>query len=137
MSDNYKNIINLPHHDSDKYKRMSMQNRAAQFAPFAALTGYEDAVIETARLTDERKELDDGLKLMLNEKLNKIKDDLLLNIKIKFTYFIPDNKKDGGKYVTHCNFVKKIDDFEMKVYLSDGTIIPIEEIIEIIEDESL
>ena len=120
--DNYEDIINVTHHVSNKHPQMSIEARAAQFAPFAALTGYSDAVKETARLTEKRIELDEELKLQLNNKLQKIIENINTNPKITFTYFIYDNKKEGGKYVNKTGFVKK---------LTDKTKIPIKEIINI------
>ena len=96
-NDKYKDIINLPHHTSSKHPRMSIQNRAGQFAPFAALNGYSDAVKETARLTDDRIDLDDSIKLILNDKLNYLVS--TKDILAKFIYFVYDKKKKGGKYV--------------------------------------
>ena len=104
----YSDIINLPHHVSSKHPHLSREQKAAQFAPFAALTGFEDDISETARLTDKRIEIDDGLKEIISNKLNLIK----LNIKNKpiviITYFINDLKKSGGKYIDIEGMVKKI-----------------------------
>lgn len=129
--DNYEDIINLPHHESVTRKRMSKENRAAQFAPFAALTGYDDAIKETARLTDDRKELDEGLKNLINNKLQMIEKDLELKQNISFTYFEYDKKKSGGRYVTINGVVKKIDTFENVIKLENGETIDINEIIDI------
>lgn len=130
----YDDIINLPHHKSLVHKPMSMESRAAQFAPFAALSGYGDAVKETARFTDKEIIIDDGLKEMLNDKLQY----LLGRIKSKpyatFTYFIKDKNKDGGKYKTISNKIKKIDLYNQYVVLIDNTKIPINDIINISSD---
>lgn len=136
----YDDIINLPHHVSKTHKPMSMESRASQFAPFAALSGYGDAVKETARLTDKEIIIDDGLKEMLNDKLQF----LLGRIKSKpyatFTYFIKDKNKDGGKYKTISNKIKKIDLYNQYIILIDNTKIPINDIIniasEIFNDEN-
>lgn len=131
MKDDYSDIINLPHHTSLNHPRMSIEKRAAQFAPFAALTGYEDLVKETARLTDKRIEIDDGLKQVLNGKLQKINDNIKNKDLVTFTYFIPDLKKSGGKYVDYTGTVKKIDTFNGFIIMEDKTKIPINEIIDI------
>lgn len=127
----YDDIINLPHHTSKIHKPMSMESRAAQFAPFAALSSYGDAVKETARLTDKEIIIDDGLKEMLNDRLQY----LLGRIKSKpyatFTYFIRDEKKSGGRYKTISNKIKKIDLYNQYVILLDNTKIPINNIINI------
>ena len=130
-SDKYKDIINLPHHQSKRRPRMSMIDRAAQFSPFAALTGHNDAIIETARLTDRKIELDEGSKSILNEKIQMISDYISEKPIITFIHFEPDIKKDGGAYPKTTGTVKKIDDFEKEIILTNGTIISIEHIYEI------
>ena len=130
-SDKYKDIINLPLHQSKRRPRMSMIDRAAQFSPFAALTGHNDAIIETARLTDRKIELDEGTKSVLNEKIQMISDYLSEMPTVTFTHFEHDIKKDGGAYLKTTETVKKIDDFNKEIYLTDGTIILIEHIYEI------
>ena len=127
----YADIINLPHQKSAKRPHMPMEDRAAQFSPFAALTGYEDAVKETARLTDERIELDEYSKEFINRKLSELKNDLDRTVKI--TYFVPDERKEGGTYATVSGCVKKMKEQEMLIIMEDGTEIPISEIIEIVE----
>ena len=128
---NYDDIINLPHHVSTRHQQMPISDRAAQFAPFAALTGYDDAVKETARLTTKRIDIDDGLKQVLNEKLNIILDNIKDKPEVTFTYFIYDKKKSGGKYVDITGNVRKIDIVEQTVTLTNKTTIPINEIINI------
>lgn len=127
----YDDIINLPHHVSKRHPQMSMYARSAQFAPFAALTGYEDAVRETARETSERIELDDELKMILDSKLQLLKENINKKIEICFTYFVPDLRKEGGKYVTTYGIVSKIDNYNQTITLADRTIIIINDIIEI------
>lgn len=127
----YADIIDLPYQKSVKRPRMPVEDRAAQFSPFAALTGYEDAVKETARLTDERIELDEYSKEELNRKLNEIKDNLAKQVSI--TYFVPDERKEGGAYITVSGCVKKFKEQIMLIIMEDGTEIPISEIIEIVE----
>lgn len=131
---NYDDIINLPHHVSKKHPQMSIMSRSAQFAPFAALTGYDEAVKETARLTDKRLEIDEGLKNILNNKLQYILENKSLQPEITFTYFVYDNKKSGGKYIEKTGVVKKIDLNEKYIMLKDKTKISIDEIINITGD---
>ena len=131
MTREYDDIINLPHHVSTTRAHMSDINRAAQFSPFAALTGYDAAIKETGRLTDERVELDEYTKEHLNDRLQIIADQLKEHPEISVTYFQPDAKKDGGAYVTASGTVKKIDIYERIVLMTDDTTIPIYEIISI------
>ena len=115
---NYNDIINLPHHESKKYKRMPTINRAAQFTPFAALTGYEDAIEETGRLTTERKEIDEYLKAEINDKLSFLAHSLETAPKVSITYYVPDLRKDGGEYVTRAGKVEKVDSNKRIVVLN-------------------
>ena len=131
MNKNYDDIINLPHFESKKHPRMSLEARSAQFAPFAALTGYEDAVKETARLTDKKIEIDDGLKQILDNKLQYILENNDMNPEVIFTYFISDKRKSGGKYLEKEGIVKKIDHINGFVLLKDKTKIKIDDIINI------
>ena len=131
-SDKYDDIINLPHHESKKHPRMSLEARSAQFAPFAALTGYDEAIRETARQTDKRIEINEELKRILNEKLQLIKKIIHTKPKIIVTYFVPDSKKEGGKYITVTGNVIKIDEYKKKMILENNLEIPILEIIEIL-----
>ena len=127
----YDDIIDLPHHVSTTHHRMSMLERAAQFQPFRALTGYEDAVRETARLTDDRVELTEDEKALLDGKLQRLADNLASHPLVTVTYFQPDKKKSGGEYVTTTGQLKKIDDFEGVLILLGGERIVIDEILEI------
>ena len=127
----YEDIINMPHHVSNKHSQMSLYARSAQFAPFAALTGYEDAINETARETNEKIEIDEELKIILDSKLQILTDRIKQKSEILFTYFIKDQKKEGGKYITITGIVKKIDVYEGSIYLMDNTNIPINDIIDI------
>lgn len=106
---NYEDIIDLPRHVSKTRKPMSLYERSAQFALFAALTGYDDEIKETARLTDKKIEIDDGLRDILNNKLNIILKHISEKPEVSITYFVPDNKKKGGKYITITGVVRKID----------------------------
>lgn len=129
--DNYDDIIDMEHFTSKVHPRMSMEARAAQFAPFSALTGYEESVKETARLTDEKIEIDDGLKEMLNNRLLIIEEKLKSNPLVAITYFVPDKKKKGGKYITSEVHIKKIDNIELKITTKENIYININEIINI------
>ena len=131
MTGAYDDIINLPHHVSATHPHMTSIDRAAQFSPFAALTGYGAAIIETARLTDERVELDESMKDALSDKLQIIADRIKEHPEVEITYFQPDMKKNGGAYVTTKSTVKKIDEYERVVVMTDVTTIPIDEIISI------
>ena len=124
----YEDIVNLPPHISKKYPQPTMLERAARFAPFAAITGYEEMVLEEARVTEERIELDEGTLAMLNEKLNIIHDSLNSEPVIQITYFEPDKKKSGGAYISVTGTVKRIDEYERLVIMSDGKKIRIDEI---------
>lgn len=123
----YKDMIDLPHPVSRIHPQMPVGDRAAQFAPFAALTGHHEAVKETARITDERIELDEYCKAALDGKLKKIREGLGTERNVMVIYFVPDIYKAGGSYVTVTGCVKKIDEYERILILSDGTRIPIDE----------
>ncbi len=123
----YKDIIDLPHHVSTSHPQMARKNRAAQFLPFAALSGYEDAIKETGRLTEEERDLDEGVRGYLNLKLEMLREwPEERQEEVRITYFRPDGKKRGGAYVTVAGYVKKVDDFERAVFLTDGTRIPVD-----------
>ncbi len=127
----YDDIINLPHHVSKRHPQMSLYARSAQFAPFAALTGYDDAIKETSRETSEKIDIDDELKSILDSKLQIIMEHIKNKPEISFTYFIPDSKKDGGSYITVIGIVRKIDLYNQIIYLANNTEIPINDIINI------
>lgn len=133
----YDDIIHLPHHVSKTHPQMSMLNRAAQFSPFAALTGYEGQIGEAARLTDERMELSENEKEQLDEKLRFLFDCLDDRPTVRITYFVPDRRKTGGSYITAAGIVKKIDVSGQRIVLyaengiSDGTSISIGDIAEL------
>lgn len=127
----YDDIINLSHHVSKKHPQMSLYMRSAQFAPFAALTGYEDAIKETAREVQERIEIEEELRTILDSKLQIIIENLKFKPEISITYFVPDIKKDGGEYVTVSGIVKKIDMYNQLIYLVNNIQIPTNEIIDI------
>lgn len=133
----YYDMLDLPHHQSSTRPHMSMSNRAAQFSPFAALTGYDDEVRETARLTDEKIELSDTEKERLDRKMRFLSDHLDDRPTVSITYFVPDERKAGGAYTTNTGVVKKVDTAQQKVIfyaenkISDGRSILINTIVEV------
>lgn len=131
----YDDIINLPHHVSITHPPMSMESRAAQFAPFAALTGYEDAVNETARLTTARRKLDENAKVQLDMKIQIVRQMLRgeiesgeINRSIKVTYFVEDDRKEGGAYIVEDSPIKRIDTYGQRLIMESGAAIPIEDV---------
>lgn len=126
----YNDIINLSRPNS-KRSRMSLEQRSAQFASFAALSGFEGQVKEKARLTSKRVEIDEEVKAILDMKLKVIKDRIKSNPEVEITYFIPDDKKEGGKYVTIKNTIIKLDYYNRKILTAEGTKISLDEIIDI------
>ena len=130
MKPDYSDIIHLPHHVSKTHPPMSMHDRAAQFSPFAALTGYDDALRETARLTDRFIELDEDRKQEIDRQLYYIHEHLIQKPPVKITYFVPDSQKDGGSYRTLEGHVQKINETAGKICMND-TEIPINKIYQI------
>ena len=130
MSGKYDDILHLPHHVSPTRRRMTMAERAAQFSPFAALTGYEDAVQETGRVTEQRIELSEDEKAVLDRKQQIILVALERGEqpKVSVTYFQPDKRKSGGEYVAITRTVKKVSDPDRKMIFSDGTEISLTDI---------
>ena len=128
----YDDIIGLPHPTSARHPRMPMADRAAQFSPFAALTGHGAAIRETARLTDRKLEPAEEEMAVLDEKLSLLLD---TGGEAVFTYFLPDEKKDGGAYVTAAGRIKKLDLRSRRIVLTGGTVIPLEDILEIESEE--
>ena len=131
LKDLYEDIINLPHHVSKTRPQMSMIDRAAQFSPFAALTGYDAAIKETGRLTDEKIEMDEEALNILNMKFQLLVDRLADEPEITFTYFKPDERKAGGAYIDVTGKVKKVDDFERLIVMQNGTKMPMDDILNI------
>ena len=127
----YNGIIYLPHHVSKTRPQMPMSDRAAQFAPFAALTGYDSAIKETGRLTDERLELDEEALIALNMRYQLLMDALDEEPEVEITYFKPDERKAGGEYISVTGAVKKIDDFERLITMQDGMKIPMDDVLSI------
>ncbi len=124
----YADIIDLPHHVSTRHPQMPMEKRAAQFSPFAAMVGHDAAIRETARLTEEKLELSEDEKAVIDGKLQMIQAHITEQTKITVTYFQPDKKKSGGAYVTVTGFAKKVDDVSKLLLLQDGKAIPIKDI---------
>lgn len=124
MKHPYDDIINLPHHVSERHPQMSMYNRAAQFAPFAALTGHNAAITEAARLTEAEQELSESDAEVLNRKLAYLQS-LDEKPTISVTYFVPDDKKEGGSYHTATGIVKSVEPDKGVLQFEDGTCIPV------------
>ena len=127
----YLDIIDMPHHVSPTRPQMSMMERAAQFSPFAALTGYDDAITETGRLTSERIELDDDAKETLDMKHACLMEIINEQPEISVTYFLPDAQKSGGEYVTVTGNLQRFDEYERLLILTDGQKIPMDDIMDI------
>lgn len=129
VSNKYDDIINLPHHVSSKHPHMSLLDRAAQFSPFAALTGHDAAIKETARLTDEQLELDESTIAIIDSQLQRLRAGIADRPQVAFTFFVPDELKLGGAYKTVSGIVKKIDEYERKIILEDGTVIRMDSLV--------
>ena len=127
----YDDIIQLPHHVSATRPHMPISDRAAQFMPFRAMTGYEDAVRETARLTEEQIELTEDERLFLDRELQRLAERIAQRPQVTLTYFQPDSRKSGGAYVTLTGRLKRIDDVEGQLLLLDGERIPIDALLRI------
>ena len=130
----YEDIINLPHHVSPTRPQMPMSDRAAQFAPFAALTGYDAAIKETGRLTDEKIELDEEALTALDIRYQLLIDALDDQPEVTITFFQADERKEGGAYLTVTGTVKKIDTYERLITMQDGAKIPMDDILNIKSD---
>lgn len=125
----YDDIINLPHPVSKKHKPMPLKDRAAQFAPFAALTGHQAAIEETARITEKQIELDEEEKEVLNMQLQKLRKEPEISVRIE--YYVPDGRKSGGSYVRKSGNVKKVDEYRKILVMEDGSRIPLDDLIKI------
>lgn len=135
MTGPYDDIIDLPHHASVSHPQMPCSERAAQFSPFAALTGYEGAIEETARLTDDQKDLSENVRDSLDQVLAGIMSRPDPNTEVKITYFVPDAKKDGGKYVTELVRIRRIDTDTREIVTMDRRRIGIDMILSLGEEE--
>ena len=136
MTGPYDDMLNLPHPTSARHPRMSLSDRAAQFAPFAALSGHSAALVETARLTDRRLELDEDQKAALDLKQQMLMDRIDEHPDVAVTWFQPDGKKDGGRYVTTTGRLKRIDEVERVLVMEDKTTVPLDDVISIDEHSS-
>lgn len=134
MSKNYEDIIHLPHHVSETRPRMSRIDRAAQFSPFAALTGYGEVIREAGRLTEQRIQLDEGDQAALDRKFQLLLEQAAKHPRITVTYFLPDSRKSGGTYVSHTGQLKKVLDYEQALVFTDGTQIPLGDILDLEAD---
>ena len=130
MAGKYDDIIHLPRPVSQRHAPMTVQDRAAQFAPFAALTGYEEVIEESGRLTDRRIDLDEEAFTQLNDVLAQIKERLPEQPQVRLTWFQADSRKAGGAYHTVTGRVKKVDEHEKNLFLVDGRAIPLEQILD-------
>jgi hypothetical protein len=124
----YEDIINLPHHVSSRHLHMPLQNRAAQFSPFAALSGYAAVIRETQRQTQDRIELNEDVREELDQKLQMLQAYSGTEVEVEVTYFVPDSKKAGGSYETCSGKVRKIDWQGRRLWMEDGSVIPVEQI---------
>ena len=124
-------IIHLSRPRSGRRVRMSNYDRAAQFSPFAALTGFEAAIAETGRLTDSRIELDEGGKQLLDEQMHAVMEAIHTQPEVEIVWFRYDERKAGGSYVTTTGHVKKVDDYSSRLLFTDGCCIPLEEVISV------
>ena len=131
MNEKYKDMLHLPHPVSATHPRMALQDRAAQFSPFAALAGYDDALRETARRTDRFVELDEDRKQELDRQISYLQQHLLDTVPVKIIYFVPDEKKEGGAFVQKTGYVKKLDSYRKTILLTDDSCIDMEKITEI------
>ena len=129
MRRTYDDLLPLPHHVSTTHPPMSVSDRAAQFSPFAALTGHDAAITETARLTETRVELDEYSKADLNRRLCILQDRMDEQPAVSITYFQPDTKKSGGAYITAAGCIKRMEEYTRAVVMQDDTRIPIDQII--------
>ena len=136
MTGPYDDMLNLPHPTSARHPRMSLSDRAAQFAPFAALSGHGTAIAETARLTERRIELDEDVKAALDFKQQMLMDRIDEHPDVSVTWFQPDGKKDGGRYVTTTGRLKRIDEVERVLVMEDKTTVPLDDVISIDEHRS-
>ena len=127
----YDDKINLPHHQSMTREHMTLHDRAAQFSPFAALTGHDAAIAETARLTDKKLHLSEDRIAVINEKLRMLEEMFPECPEVSITYFVPDGKKGGGAYTTKTGCVKRIDPIKGTVEFADHTSVPFDDIFDV------
>ena len=133
MSGKYDDMLDLPHHTSPRHPRMSLRDRAAQFAPFSALTGYDDVIDETARLTDGRIELSEDARAVLDVKQKMLQRRIAEQPRITVVHFVSDQRKSGGSYRSFMGNLLRMDEFEREMVFADGTRIKVSDIIEIMD----
>ena len=124
----YDDIINMPHHVSTRHPQMPIIDRAAQFSPFAALTGYDAAIAETARLTEEKRELSEEQKQIISRQLHELKARLKTDPSVTVVFFQADGRKSGGSYETITGIAKKVDEYLGALEMSNGIVIPFKDI---------
>ena len=129
MNEIYDDIIDLPHHVSPTRPRMSMRDRAAQFAPFSALTGYDDTVAEVERLTEKRVLLDEYQLEVIDREINYLLENIEKDLTVYISYFAPDSKKDGGRYIDKKGVVSEVNEYERSITFDDGTKVQIDDIL--------
>ena len=134
MSGKYDDMLHLPHLTSARHPRMPISERAAIFSPFAALTGHAGAITETARLTDQKMELDEDTKAELDRRQAILLEHIDEQPEITITWFQPDEKKDGGAYLTTTGRLKKFRELERILLLTDGTEIPLQDVVSLESD---
>ena len=133
MSGKYDDMLDLPHHTSPRHPRMSLRDRAAQFAPFSALTGYDDVIDETARLTDGRIEMSEDARAVLDMKQKMLQRRIAEQPRITVVHFVSDQRKSGGSYRSFTGNLLRMDEFEREMVFADGTRIKVSDIIEIMD----
>lgn len=126
MAGKYNDLLNLPHHQSDRHPHMTIHDRAAQFSPFAALTGHRGVIEEEERQTERFRELDEGQMTILDGKLQILQENRSARPEVRICYFVPDERKEGGAYRETAGRFQKLDEGKRQVVLEDGTAISIE-----------
>lgn len=129
----YKDILRIPRPEPKYHQRMPLSDRAAQFAPFAALTGFNDVIEETGRITEDKRMLDEREKSRLNGILNTLQNEIYKHPEVKITYFVPDSKKTGGSYRSIVCSLQKIDAYEKRIIAMNGIKINFDDIFEIVK----
>lgn len=131
MEKDYSDIISLPHWEPKNHPRMPMASRAAQFAPFSALSGHDEAIAETGRITEDRPELCEDMLSELDAKLSWVRERISLSPSVEITYFASDERKQGGSYRAHSGIVKRIDGYEQSIIFNDKVTIHLRDILDI------
>ena len=133
MSGKYDEMLDLPHHTSPRHPRMSLRDRAAQFAPFSALTGYDDVIDETARLTDGKIELSEDARALLDVKQRLLQRRIAERPRVTVVHFVADQRKTGGAYRSFTGNLIRMDETSREMVFADGTRIKTSDVIEMIE----